>query len=137
MLSFLVICVVYIVDVRSESTSFARLGGNGGRRQDRNTNGYEDEVSWEEDAQEEMSLHPTTAVAMAIAQANPEDPNQLQVHVCMRLERLVQTLTRMTVSLTDKTYVTGTMLHRMPWQKFSSRRMRGREPKECHLVMLR
>ena len=56
MLSFLVICVVYIVDVRSESTSFARLGGNGGRRQDRTTNGYEDEVSWEEDAQEEMVL---------------------------------------------------------------------------------
>ena len=67
--------------VANESASFARLGGNGGRRQDRSANGYEDEVSWEEDAQEQAEMHPATAVAMAIAQANPEDPNQLQVHL--------------------------------------------------------
>lgn len=45
-------------------------------------NGYDDEVSWDEEAEEE--IHPSTAAAMAIAQANG-DVNELQVHVCMQI----------------------------------------------------
>jgi hypothetical protein len=55
----------------------------------------------------------------------------------MRFQCAGQMLTRMTVSLTDTSNMTGLMLHRMLWQKFSSRRMRGRELKACRPVMLR
>ena len=120
-----------------DSASFARLGGNAGRRQDTSANGYEDEVSWEDDAQEQEEMHPSTAVAMAIARANPEDPNQLQVHVCIRSDYLGHFFSRVIISLTDASTITRPMLRRTRCSKFSSRRMRGRELKECRLVMLR
>jgi Ca2+/Na+ antiporter len=53
-------------------------GGGGG-----NSYGYTEEVSWEEDAapmqQEDEEIDATTAAAMAIAQSNPDDVNELQV----------------------------------------------------------
>ena len=67
------------IGASKESSSFARLGGNGGSRQNSSASGYENEAPWDEEPQEQEELHPSTAAAMAIAQANG-DVNELQVH---------------------------------------------------------
>lgn len=62
----------------NEPSSFARLGGNGGSGRNSSISGYENEATWDEEPQEQEELHPSTAAAMAIAQANG-DVNELQV----------------------------------------------------------
>ena len=67
------------IGASNEPSSFARFGGNGESRQNSSVSGYENEAAWDEEPQEQEELHPSTAAAMAIAQADG-DVNELQVH---------------------------------------------------------